>query len=81
MSLRSKSIEALIIQLASVAAIIVGKRFKINSGMSEFEDLAAVPKIQVLVRKRPLTSRELKKNEADIVRVLDENTIVLAEVK
>ena len=54
---------------------------KLIVDMSEFEDLSAVPKIQVLIRKRPLTTRELKKNEADIVKVVDENTIVLAEVK
>ena len=42
---------------------------------------SSTPKIQVLVRKRPLTVKEQKKNEIDIVRVPDENTLVLAEVK
>lgn len=39
------------------------------------------PKIQVLVRKRPLTGKEEARAESDIVRVLDEQSLVLLEEK
>jgi hypothetical protein len=49
--------------------------------MSVQDYIANTPKIQVLVRKRPLTLKEKSKNEIDIVRVIDEQTLVIGEVK
>lgn len=45
------------------------------------EQTATTPKIQVLVRKRPLTTKEQKKGDIDIVKVIDEQTLVIGEVK
>jgi len=39
------------------------------------------PKIQVIVRKRPLNSRELKKNEIDTVEIKSSQTVVVKELK
>eukprot|EP01017_Pseudomicrothorax_dubius_P047285 TRINITY_DN846_c0_g5_i3.p1 TRINITY_DN846_c0_g5~~TRINITY_DN846_c0_g5_i3.p1 ORF type:complete len:688 (+),score=192.66 TRINITY_DN846_c0_g5_i3:94-2157(+) len=39
------------------------------------------PKIKVIVRKRPLTRKELAKNDVDIIDVRDEYTVAVREVK
>ena len=39
------------------------------------------PKIRVIVRKRPLTRKELSKNETDVVDIKDGNTIIVKETK
>jgi len=49
--------------------------------MSLLDQAQSVPKIQVVVRKRPLTQKEIKKGDIDIVRVLDEQNLVLSEEK
>lgn len=49
--------------------------------MSLQDQLNSTPKIQVLVRKRPLTPKELKRGDIDIVRIIDEQTLVIGEVK
>jgi hypothetical protein len=43
-------------------------------------DVNQIPKIQVMIRKRPLTKKELKKSEKDIVEV-EECTVVVNEKK
>jgi hypothetical protein len=42
---------------------------------------AEPPKIRVVVRKRPLTSRELKKSDADILEIRGEQNLVVKELK
>jgi len=39
------------------------------------------PKIRVVVRKRPLTSKELKKNDTDILEVRGMQNLVVKELK
>ena len=41
----------------------------------------AIPKIRVVVRKRPLGSKEVAKKENDIVDVQDMNTVVVKELR
>jgi len=45
---------------------------------NEYENL---PKIQVLIRKRPLNQREENKREKDIVEVFNHKELVLKEMK
>ena len=49
--------------------------------MSLIDQTPSMPKIQVLVRKRPLTAKEQKRGDGDIIKVLDERTLVIGEVK
>lgn len=39
------------------------------------------PKIMVIVRKRPISSNEIKKKDTDILEKRGEQTIVLKELK
>ena len=39
------------------------------------------PKIKVLIRKRPLSKREIQKNEPDIIDVRDPQSVVVRENK
>jgi hypothetical protein len=39
------------------------------------------PKIRVVVRKRPLTSKELKKNDTDVLEVRGPQHLVVKELK
>jgi hypothetical protein len=39
------------------------------------------PKIRVVVRKRPLTSKELKKSDTDILEVRSMQNLVVKELK
>ena len=39
------------------------------------------PKIRVVVRKRPLTGREIKKSDTDILEVRNDNAIIVKELK
>lgn len=41
----------------------------------------SAPKIRVVVRKRPLTSKELKKNDNDIVKFYDSQSLAVEELK
>ena len=38
-------------------------------------------KIQVVVRKRPLSAREIRKNQYDIIEVDSANTLIVKEEK
>lgn len=42
---------------------------------------AEPPKIRVVVRKRPLTNKESKKNDADILEVRGHQQLVVKELK
>ena len=55
--------------------------------MREFTDYESVscnrdiPKIRVIVRKRPLVKKELQKNEMDIIEMRNSNTVIVKELK
>lgn len=39
------------------------------------------PKIRVVVRKRPLTSKELKRNDTDVMDMVSSESIIVKELK
>ena len=39
------------------------------------------PRIRVVVRKRPLTSKETKRNDADILDIVDTESLIVKELK
>lgn len=39
------------------------------------------PKIRVVVRKRPLTSKELKRTDNDILEIMDAESLIVKELK
>ena len=41
----------------------------------------SIPKIRVVVRKRPLGSKEIGKKEKDIIETRDANTLIVRELK
>jgi hypothetical protein len=41
----------------------------------------AAPRIRVVVRKRPLTQKETKRGDLDIVKVLNDQTLHVEELK
>ncbi len=41
----------------------------------------SIPKIRVIVRKRPLNKKETAKNEMDIIDIRAGNTVVVKELK
>lgn len=43
--------------------------------------LNSLPKIQVIIRKRPLNSKELKKNDKDIIDIYDHKELYVQEQK
>ena len=42
---------------------------------------AATPKIRVVVRKRPLTTKERAKNDTDIIKMYDHQSLAVQELK
>ena len=49
--------------------------------MDLLENHVEPPKIRVVVRKRPLNSKELSKNDADVLDILDTGSMILKEMK
>jgi len=43
--------------------------------------LESIPKIRVVVRKRPLGGKELAKKDKDIVEIRDGNTVIVRELR
>lgn len=41
----------------------------------------SIPKIRVIVRKRPLNKKELLKNEMDIIEIRSRNNLIVKELK
>jgi hypothetical protein len=39
------------------------------------------PKIRVVIRKRPLNSKEQKKNDQDVLELVDTATLIVKELK
>lgn len=44
-------------------------------------DQAKVPKIKVVVRKRPRSTKEISKNDTDIISVRGDQTLIVSELK
>ena len=40
-----------------------------------------IPKIQCLIRKRPLTKKELNKNDTDIVEINGQHNVTVREMR
>jgi kinesin family protein 2/24 len=49
--------------------------------LNELQQVKDVPKIRVIVRKRPLNSKELKKNDIDTIEIRSGQTVVVKELK
>lgn len=47
--------------------------------VEEFYD--NLPKIRVVVRKRPLNRKEIQKNDADIIEIRRPQTVIVREMK
>jgi kinesin family protein 2/24 len=45
------------------------------------EQIKDVPKIRVIVRKRPLNKREIQKNDIDNIDIVKNNKLVVKELK
>ena len=45
------------------------------------QSLKSIPKIRVVVRKRPLNKKELTKQDQDVLRIADETTLKVQELK
>lgn len=48
---------------------------------SQYLDANKMPKIRVVVRKRPLNERELQKNDSDVVEPINDTTLIIKELK
>ena len=48
---------------------------------STFQFLDNTPKIRVCIRKRPLTKKEIQRNDADIIDIRGPQTVVVRETK
>jgi hypothetical protein len=49
--------------------------------MEILNNMKEPPKIRVVVRKRPLTGKELKRNDMDILEMIDSETLIIKELK
>lgn len=45
------------------------------------DNFSSLPKIRVVVRKRPMNRKELDKKDPDILRIESDNTLVVQELK
>lgn len=52
-----------------------------NIEENAFQFLDNIPKIRVAIRKRPMTKKELSKNDVDIVEARGPQTVVVRETK
>lgn len=48
---------------------------------SDYIPTKEIPKIRVIVRKRPLNKKESQKNEMDIIDIRSGNNIIVKELK
>jgi hypothetical protein len=49
--------------------------------MDLLENTKEPPKIRVVVRKRPLMSKEVKRGDSDVIDILDESSLIVKELK
>jgi hypothetical protein len=49
--------------------------------MDILDSIKEPPKIRVVVRKRPLTGKELKRNDTDVLDLVDSQSLIVKELK
>jgi hypothetical protein len=49
--------------------------------MELLENTKEPPKIRVVVRTRPLSSKEVKKNDQDVLEIQDTQSLIVKELK
>ena len=64
------------IQMTDVSYYSSNTSFNMN-----YQEKKEIPKIRVIVRKRPLNKKESFKNEIDIVNISNQKTVVVKEMK
>jgi hypothetical protein len=47
----------------------------------DLDSVKEPPKIRVVVRKRPLTGKELKRADQDVLELLDPSSLIVKELK
>ena len=52
-----------------------------NIQQTQIPSYQSIPKIRVIVRKRPLGKREIAKNDTDIVEIRNNKQVVVKELK
>lgn len=52
-----------------------------NERKLSFDSLKDIPKIRVVVRKRPMNKKEIAKSDMDIIETKGEKTIIVKELK
>ena len=52
-----------------------------TSNQSRIPSYQSIPKIRVIVRKRPLSKKELSKNDQDVVEIRNNRQVVVKELK
>jgi len=59
---------------------ILMKEYSSNNGNS-VNPSESIPKIRVVVRKRPLNKKEISKSEMDIIDIRNGNSVIVKELK
>lgn len=49
--------------------------------MDMLDNVKEPPKIRVVVRKRPLTSKEIKRNDTEMLDIVDYQSLIVKELK
>jgi len=49
--------------------------------MDLLNNIKEPPKIRVVVRKRPLTKKELARNDTDVLEIIAEDSLIVREMK
>jgi hypothetical protein len=58
------------------------KEYNSNNNFSNTQNLIdSIPKIRVVVRKRPLNKKEAQRSEMDIIEIRNNNTVIVKELK
>lgn len=52
-----------------------------NQNIQQYPSYQSIPKIRVIVRKRPLNKKEIQRNEQSVVDIRDNRKVVVKEVK
>ena len=60
---------------------VMMKEYSSNNGNTNQNNYDPIPKIRVVVRKRPLNKREISKNEMDIIDIRNGNSVIVKELK
>jgi kinesin family protein 2/24 len=60
---------------------VMMKEYSSNNINTNQNNSDSIPKIRVVVRKRPLNKREISKNEMDIIDIRNGNSVIVKELK